>query len=192
VFFSAVSISDGIRSIQWKHIREQFRVWFFQRRLGRVMGVLIAVYLALGVGFIAGRDFRNEQKDLQGGFKSDKFARVSTWLSDNTPVGSRIVHSDWDEFPVLFYHNTHNTYIIGLDPTFLYRANQNTYWTWANITLGKFQGDVADAVEQTLKSQYVFVAAGHDVMDRQFRYHPRFRVIYQDDEATVYELQPQP
>lgn len=190
ILFSAVSISDALRDLRWHNIVRQFRDWFFRRRLGQTIGALIVVYLAIGIGFVVGRDFRNERADLQAGFKADKFQRVSTWLTLNTPTGSRVVHSDWDEFPVLFYHNTHNYYIIGLDPTFLYKANQNTYWTWANITLGKFQGDVTTAVRDALQSQYVFVASGHDVMDRYFRDNKDFRAVYQDDEATIYELIP--
>ncbi len=188
VLWSAVSISDALRGVQLYRAVHQFRDWFFRRRIGQVIGVLIAVYIALGVGFVVGRDFRNERNDLRAGFVANKFQPVSEWLVANTPVGSRIVHSDWDEFPVLFYHNTHNTYIIGLDPTFLYAANQNTYWTWANITLGKFQGDLVTAVRDTLQGRYVFVASGHEVMDRQFRNNKNFEILYQDDEATVYGL----
>lgn len=188
VLWSAVSISDALRGIQWHGVVHQFRHWFFRRRIGQVIGVLIGVYIALGIGFVVGRDFHNERNDLQSGFRAAKFQPVSEWLAANTPVGSRVVHSDWDEFPVLFYHNTHNTYIIGLDPTFLYKADQNTYWTWANITLGKYDGDLVTAVRDTLQSQYVFVAVGHDVMDRQFRYNKNFEILYQDDEAAVYQI----
>lgn len=188
VFWSAVSISDALRGLRWHSVIQQFRQWFFRRQPGRAIGVLIAVYIALGVGFVVGRDFRNERNDLQSGFRANKFQAVSNWMIANTPAGSRVVHSDWDEFPVLFYHNTHNTYIIGLDPTFLYKADQDVYWTWANITLGKFQGDVVPAVRDALGSRYVFVASGHDVMDRQFRHNPNFEIVYQDQEATIYRL----
>jgi hypothetical protein len=188
VLFSAVSISDTLRGMHWPDIVRQFRTWFFKGRTGQMIGVLIAVYLALGVGFVAGRDFRNEMNDLHGGFQADRFQVVSQWLAANTPAGSRVVHSDWDEFPILFYHNTHNTYIIGLDPTFLYKANPDTYWTWANITLGKFHGDVTNAIRTTLQSSYVFVANGHDVMDQYFRDNPDFTLVYRDAEAKVYQL----
>lgn len=188
MLFSAVSISDTLRGISMHNLVQQFHRWFFLGRIGKIIGVLIAVYLALGVGFVAGRDFRNELHDLHGGFKIDRFAPVSAWLSTHTPDGSRVVHSDWDEFPVLFYHNTHNTYIVGLDPTFLYKANQTTYWTWANITLGRYTGDVTAAVRDTLHSQYVLVATGHDAMDQYFRGNDAFAVVYQDAEAKIYQL----
>lgn len=186
--FSAVSISDALSGLSWPRVVQQFHDWFFRRQPGRVVGLLLAIYVATAVGFVAGRDFRNERRDLQAGFRMDKFQRVSSWLILNTPAGSRVVHSDWDEFPVLFYNDAHNTYIVGLDPTFLYKANANTYWTWANITLGKFQGDPVQAVRDTLHSQYVLVASGHEVMDNQFRNNPNFRRVFQDDEATVYQL----
>lgn len=188
MLFSAVSISDTLRGIDQKKIADQLRRWFFHGRVGRAIGVLIGVYLALGLGYVAGRDFRNERNDLHGGFLATKFQDASTWLANNTPVGSRVVHSDWDEFPVLFYHNTHNTYIVGLDPTFLYKANPDTYWTWANITLGKFNGDLVHAVRDTLGAQYVFVASGHEVMDREFRNDEHFVLVYQDAEAKIYQL----
>lgn len=188
MLFSAVSISDSLRGISWPNIVQQFRSWFFSRPAGKAVGVLIAIYIAIGIGFVAGRDFRNERNDLQQGFRADKFQAVGQWLTDNTPVGSRIVHSDWDEFPVLFYQDTHNTYIVGLDPTFLYKANPDTYWTWADITLGRFRGDLVSAVRDTLQSQYVFVATNHDVMDAEFRAHPDFVEVYHDSEGVVYKL----
>ncbi len=190
MLFTAVSISDSLRGVSLPRTAHQLSVWFFQRRFGQVIGALIAVYLALGIGYVAGRDFRNELNDLHQGFRVDKFQAVGQWLSANTPAGSRIVHSDWDEFPVLFYQDSHNTYIVGLDPTFLYMANKDTYWTWAHITLGQFNGDLVSAVRDTLKSQYVFIAAGHEAMDAEFRNNPNFRIIYQDAEAKVYQLVP--
>lgn len=188
VLFSAVSISDALRGVSWPKIVAQFRDWFFRRRTGQIFGGLIALYLALGIGFVAGRDFRNELNDLHQGFRYDKLQAVSAWLAANTPPGSRIVHSDWDEFPVLFYHNTHNTYIVGLDPTFLYKANQDQYWTWAKITLGTYTGDVVEGVRDDLGAEYVLIATNHEAMERQFRNHRQFRVIYRDAEATVYQL----
>lgn len=188
VVFSAVSISDTLRGLPWSNIQQTFKRWFLSTARGRWAAALIAMYLVFGVGWLAGRDFRNELSDLRQGFRLDRFTVVSTWLREHTPVGSRIIHSDWDEFPVLFYHNTHNTYIVGLDPTFLYKADPDRYWTWVNITLGRFSGDLTQAVTDTLQSQYVFVATGHEVMDNQFRYNRDFEVVYADAEATIYHV----
>ncbi len=188
VVFAAVSISDTFRGLAGENIRRTFQRWFWSTRRGRWAAAIIGVYLVFAVGWLAGRDFRNELGDLRQGFRIDKFQPVSAWLRQNTPAGSRIVHSDWDEFPVLFYQNSHNTYIVGLDPTFLYKASPETYWTWANITLGKFNGDLTKAVTETLQSHYVFVASGHEAMDQEFRSNPDFEKVYADTEATVYRV----
>jgi hypothetical protein len=39
------------------------------------------------------------------------------WLKANT-LRSGVFQTDWDDFSQLFFHNTHNTYTLGLDPTY--------------------------------------------------------------------------
>ncbi len=187
IIFSASSISGALAGLQLHRVWGEFRRLMLRQRIGQILLGLAGVYISLAAGFVAGRDFHNEQRDLQHGFRTDELASASAWLEANTPVGSRVVHSDWDEFPLLFYHNTHNTYIVGLDPTFLYKADQDRYWAWANITLGKFQGDVYRAVTTTLDSRYVMVTSDHIGMDSYFRTNDRFLKRYQDSEATIYE-----
>lgn len=187
IIFSAMSISGFLQAIKPQQAWKEFQRLLLQQRAGRVLLGMAGVFMALAIGFVAGRDFHNEQRDLRRGFRVDELAAASTWLANNTPVGSRVVHSDWDEFPLLFYHNSHNTYIVGLDPTFLYKADEERYWTWANITLGKFNGNVYDAVTSTLASRYVFVTSDHTGMDRYFRTNDRFVKRYQDAEVTIYE-----
>ncbi len=186
VIFSAFAISNALTGVTNRQLRHELGR-LFQPGAKRLGGIAIVVYLLFGLGYIAGRDFYNERADLNQGFALTKFQGVGTWLADHTPAGSRIVHSDWDEFPPLFYYDSHNTYVAGLDPTFLYKANQDTYWTWVNITLGKFNGDLVTAVTKTLGAKYVLVASGHTIMDEEFSHNPRFRQVYHDNEATVYQ-----
>ncbi|MBI3572698.1 MAG: hypothetical protein HY092_00665 [Candidatus Kerfeldbacteria bacterium] len=187
VLFSAFSISDALRGKTGQEILTEARRMFWHSQLGRYGSAFVLGALLFAFGYIAGRDLSNEKNDLQGGFRIGQYQAASQWLAEHTPVVSRVVHSDWDEFPLLFYYNTHNTYIVGLDPTFLYKANQDIYWTWANITLGKFDGDVYQAVTKTLGARYVFIAHGHQVMERYFQDHRNFVQVYTDAEATIYQ-----
>ena len=50
------------------------------------------------------------------------------------PAGSRIFQADWDDFPPLFFHNTHNTYTIGLDPTYIQLQDPDLYDLWVDLT----------------------------------------------------------
>jgi hypothetical protein len=57
-------------------------------------------------------------------------------LAAKTPEGSRVFQTDWDDFPRLFYYITHNTYLIGLDPTFMALYDADLYERWVGITWG--------------------------------------------------------
>ena len=187
VIFSAFSISDSLRGSGGQAIFKELRSMFGRSQGGRLFGASLVVLIVFGVAFIGGRDWRNNLQDLRGGFSATLYQGASTWLATNTPPGSRVVHSDWDEFPVLFYHNSHNYYIVGLDPTFLYKASTETYWTWANLTLGKYNGDAYQAVTKTLQSGYVFITTDHTGMRNIIEADGHFRLRYRDNEAAVYE-----
>ncbi len=187
VLFSAFSLNDTLGGSAGRAWTQEVRRLFLRPRWSRwVFGITIGIIL-FGAGYLAARDYAGNWRDLRGGFTANQEQAVSQWLIDNTNPGDRVVHSDWDEFPLLFYHNTHNTYIVGLDPTFLYKADQDRYWAWVDITLGKYTGDVYQAVTQTLDSKWVLVTADHSAMNRLFKDDRRFRLRYRDDEASVYQ-----
>lgn len=182
----ALTISDAIRGTSGHTLVREIKRMFLESTWAKAIGVLLIIYLASGIGFIAGRDVMGQVRDLKNGYALTSYEKVGKWMTQHTPVGSRIVHSDWDEFPPLFYYNSHNTYIAGLDPTFLYIADKNIYWTWANLTLGRFSGDVYQAVTETLQSKYVLVSQGHEAMRSLVVTDGRFHEIYRDAEVTVY------
>jgi hypothetical protein len=77
------------------------------------------------------------QASIQKSKPFQTYAESSAWLAANTPLGSRIFQTDWDDFPRLFFYNTQNTYLIGLDPTYMLYYNQDLYYTWVDITKGR-------------------------------------------------------
>ena len=166
----------------------------------------IIVYLAAVFIFVSVRDMLNTKKALAG-FSPAKFEAASQWLKDNPAVaaspsgftggtggtgsqpGGIVFHSDWDEFPLLFYHNHHNYYLVGLDPTFMYENDQDLYWQWANITLGKTGGNLYDIIKTRFQSSYVFIEkAGHEAMTRNIELDGNFEKVYEDQETVIYQL----
>lgn len=187
LIFSAFSLNDtfgGSGGAAWiRELRRLFAPSRFMRGLIAVVGACIL----FGVGYLGVRDYLGNWRDLRHGFPANRLEAPSLWLAEHSPPGSRVVHSDWDEFPILFYYNSHNTYIVGLDPTFLYKADEDRYWTWVDITLGRYTGDVYAAVTETLESRYVLIAGNHEAMKRLISRDPRFMKRYEDDQATIYE-----
>ena len=56
------------------------------------------------------------------------------WLNKNVPAGETIFHNNWADFPVLFFTNPKDKYILGADPISLYISDRKVYWLWFNIS----------------------------------------------------------
>jgi hypothetical protein len=115
------------------------------------------------------------------------YANASVWLEKNTPVGSRVFQTDWDDFPRLFYYNTHNTYLIGLDPTYLQLYDSALYDLWVKIT----QGDVknpSQVIATTFGARYIHTDLNHRDFLRVAAADPGLREVYRDDQAVIFEV----
>ena len=106
----------------------------------------------------------------------------------NSPEGSIVIHSDWDDFPVLFYHNSHNYYIVGLDPTFMYEYDKDLYWKWVDLTTGKEVKNVYQVVKNQFNASYIIIEKDHLGMDRIINGSLGFELIYEDNEAKIYQV----
>ena len=131
---------------------------------------LIIGYIAIMAVPSAVKEITNTKRDLSGGTPFAQFKGIGDWLKTNTPRGSIVLHSDWDESPVLFYQNDWNYYIVGLDPTFMYEYNKDLYWKWVNITTGQRNVDgMTEVIRNDLRVQYVLATSDHQDMDKLFK-----------------------
>lgn len=132
-------------------------------------------------------DLASNQSDLQSGQPQDYLSGASIWLSQHAQPGVKVLHSDWDEFPALFYYNSSSEYMAGLDPTFTYRADPNRYWLWEHISTGTFSGDLTGAFK-TLDVKYAVVEHNHTAMRKLIASAPTAHIMYEDDQTTVFSL----
>ena len=149
---------------------------------------LIIGYIAIMAVPSAVKEITNTKRDLSGGTPFAQFKGIGDWLKTNTPRGSIVLHSDWDESPVLFYQNDWNYYIVGLDPTFMYEYNKDLYWKWVNITTGKGVDDMTDVIRNDLRVQYVLTTSDHQDMDKLFKDNEDFEKAYEDSEGKIYKI----
>ena len=122
--------------------------------------------------------------------KFDKYSGALAWLESHSPKHSIVFHSDWDDFPVLFYHNTSNRYVVGLDPTFMYRYDRTRYAEWERVTTGRERLHLYDIIARRFNARYVFVGSEQGAMGKLVAGNPGFREVYRDDEATIFEVIP--
>lgn len=189
--FAASAITDALRGL---HLRPYVLLAkeFFWRRV--VLGMLVVMYLAIAVPTIIARDVATERKSFEGGQTVTTFSAAMSWLrayhQTNHPEEPMpiVFHSDWDEFPILFYYNSNARYIAGLDPTFMYLKDPQKTKEWAEITTGSYRGDVFHALQNDFRASYVFVATDHEAMAKLIRQYPQFVLRYEDDEALIFEI----
>lgn len=124
---------------------------------------------------------------IKGGIAFSRYQPASDWLAHNTPAGSIVVHSDWDDWPMLFYHNDSNYYLVGLDPTFMYNYDQALHFKWVGLTRDGQASNPWDLVTEELKSRYVVIENDHQAMKRLFSSNIFFRLVYQDAEVSIYQ-----
>jgi hypothetical protein len=125
----------------------------------------------------AGKDLATEQDP-------SAFRGAGHWLAEHTPPGSMIFNTDWDEFPMLFYYNPNNSYIVGLDPTYLYDRDHAMWKEYAEITLGNVENP-GPAIRDRFGANYVVTDNAHtDFMDTVDQ-SGGFEKVFSDEFTTV-------
>lgn len=127
------------------------------------------------------------QVSLRASKPYNLYADASYWLENNTSPGELVFQTDWDDFPRLFYYNTHNTYLVGLDPTYMQLYDQETYDLWVLITRGEVQRP-SQFIANQFNSRYVHSDLNHDKFLRQAEQDSGLREVYRDDQAVIFEV----
>ena len=117
----------------------------------------------------------------------DLYAGASAWLEKNTPAGSRVFQTDWDDFPHLFFYNTHNTYLIGLDPTYMQLYDSNLYNLWVTVTQGRIDNP-SPIISKTFGAQWIHTDLNHQDFLRVAAQDKGLKEVYRDKQAVIFEV----
>ncbi|RJR08761.1 hypothetical protein C4588_05480 [Candidatus Parcubacteria bacterium] len=122
-------------------------------------------------------------------YSMDHFKEAATWLANNSPEHSVVFHSDWDEWPILFYYNTHNYYIIGLDPVLIENYDSDLHTLYREITYGNISYDLYHYISDNFKANYVFVDKdGHQRLIQNLIADKHFQEVYRDEQNIIYKI----
>lgn len=179
VLFSAVTLNTFFTINQ-----EWFKKYFSKSFL-----LVLPALLLLGISPLAARDINLVKEFYSSAFSFNKFSRASTWLRINSEPGDLVFHSDWDEFPILFYNNDINYYIVGLDPTFMYNYDSELHRQWVEITRGENAAGMYDVIKNVFGAKYVFVDINQNIgFDNNLKNNIFFEKAYEDEEARIYRV----
>ena len=165
--------SIGLRS---NHLSAQF--------LSRWVRIGI-LFLILGFGLSI--TFRASKSSVQRSKPYSRYDQAAAWLKDNTPTGSRVFQTDWDDFPRLFFYNTHNTYLIGLDPTYMQLYDADLYDLWVKITQGEVENP-SEYIYPSFGATYVITDLNHKKFIQRAENDPMLNEVFRDEDAVIFQV----
>ena len=171
----AGAVEDKPESTPMKKLRT------FDRRM--LAPAMLGLILLVG-GWFAIRDAR---QSISSSKPYTLYAGAAQWLSQNTEAGARVFQTDWDDFPRLFFYNTHNTYLIGLDPTYMQLYDADLYALWEKITQGKLERP-SDFIYPRFGAAYVMSDLNHKDFIRRAEKDPGLQEVFRDSDAVVYAV----
>jgi hypothetical protein len=150
------------------------------RAVTAIAAGLLILFAAHSTIVAARRDIANEPASIayRGG---------AQWLAKNTPAGSTVFHTDWDDFPMLYFYNTNNNYIIGLDPDFMRLKDEKLFRRYEDITLGRVR-EMEDEIVNDFGCEYVFTDNDHGDFINLANHRPRMEKVFSDRYTTVYRI----
>jgi hypothetical protein len=177
--FSAFAWAPILRTEMENFVNANSFSWLKSRFPHIVLAVLVGVGMYLSIS--------DARKQVAGSKSYDLFAGASEWLVQNTEPGERVFNTDWDDFPRLFFYNTHNTYIVGLDPTYMQLYDAELYDDWVAITRGNVD-QPSQSILTRFSSRYVVTDLLHKNFLEKAADDPNLMEVYRDDKSAVFKI----
>ncbi len=125
----------------------------------------------------------------------DRYRRAMEWATgkdengdDNIPAGERIFNCSWDDFPKLFFHNTRNSYVWGLDPNYLYSEDPDLFKLLQSIVDGK-EENAGPLIKEKFGARFVFADAKENLdLTAKLLSSGWADTVYEDDEARILKI----
>lgn len=122
---------------------ERDRVIVGSRSEGFAARVLIAL---AGIAFITQTGhamWRNVRDESKLRFDLPEVRKMMAFLKADSNAGDVIFTTDWDDFPLFFYHNNYDYYVVGLDPEFTHGRRPLLWERYVKITRGQAPAEVS-------------------------------------------------
>lgn len=184
LLFTACAITDLYNFLNFHKIKQQW-----QKMPSYLKAYLIIVAFVFATMVMPSIYSKTLEVDSPKTRTADTLAASSTWLKEHAPVGAIVFHSDWDEWPMLFYHNDQNYYIVGLDPTFMENFDSELHSLYRNITTGGVSYQLSKQIKNNFSAQFILVErAGHQGLVDNLNKDTGSPMVYQDNEVNIYKI----
>ncbi len=171
-------------ALAWTSLREEWlpaKPW-----LNKLEPMILVIILLPAIWY----NFRATQESIQDTKPYQRYAEAAAWLKANTPPGSRVFQTDWDDFSQLYFHNTHNTYTLGLDPTYMQSYNAELYVLWVDISKGRVAAP-SQVIANTFGADYILTDRDHKMFLLEATDDPNLEEVYRDGDAVIFRVRGQ-
>ncbi|MFH1173417.1 MAG: hypothetical protein V1692_02720, partial [bacterium] len=184
VLFSALALNGILKEWSFQ------RMWHWGRRFlqRRKLAIVLTAYALITFVFLYAKGINQTKDDYRQGAPFTRLAEASQWLKENVPAKEVIFHSDWDDFPMLFYYNDQGYYISGLDSTFMYKYSPVMYNQWVAITKGEQKDDLYNLIQKGFHASYVVVGKDHPDLKNNLNATMGATRVFESPDAWVYKL----
>ena len=153
LLFISFGFTDITKIMSWKKIKKEW--WKKQNKYIKLYLLTISLVFCILVMPAAFKDVIKTKIPTK--WPIDKFEQSSIWLQDNTNEKEIIFHNDWSIWPLLFYNNTYNNYLIGLDPTFFHNYDQELHQLYTKITKGEIKNNLHTIIKEKFNTSTIFI-----------------------------------
>jgi hypothetical protein len=160
-----------------------FRTW--PARVTRF--AIPAVCAAIAIGAVV--DWNKSLVELRRHITPTRYRAASQYIAQHSQAGDIVFSADWDDFPELFFHNTKNYYIVGLDPNLLYLANKDKYVTYTGVASGQVARPSRPLADQ-FRAKYALSDYMHPQFIAQASRDPGLALCFQDSNTLVWRVDP--
>ena len=175
----------------------------FRNKFGMTTFIIfLAVAILLTAASINNLRFVSQRANNSAA-ETEKIKNAAEWLKENTPANSIVFNANWGDFPKLFFYNTHNYYVAGLDPKFLYQESPEKYWLYEHIIKGEIcdqktcpvpesSDKMYNIIKYQFNANYIFISdvSKYPELVNVLEPDERFERVYEENEIEIWELIP--
>ncbi len=169
------------------NIKEQINKFIKIIPYSKIILSVFTILLLLYLPVIFLGNYQGLKTTLGTNYNFTTFKDSMVWLINNTQPNEIIFHDRWDDWPVFFYYNSYNRYVIGLDPTFMYFKDKNKYNNWRQIKDGKIKNPCL-LIHREFTSQYIFIKKGNQLFKNNVNHDQHCILAYQGQDGSIYKI----
>ncbi len=149
--------------------------------------VIVIILTAVGLRF-ATSEWSRAWNDTAMDYNVPKAKEAHEFLKKNSQFGDIVFTDDWDVFPLYFFLNQKNYYIVGLDPEFMNQYDHDLYEQFAAISSGDDSKDL-ERIQTLFKAKWVIVKSDHpDFLDNLRNNPDLFQEVFGNKEYFVFRV----